>query len=307
MKKITNKLTLGILSVALMGTVFNACKKKHTPVAPPDPIGGFNTSNDVDAASLKAHWTFDGNANESISNTAPATSVRTSFVTGVKGQAMHLDSGFALYPVIAALNAANIGSVTVSSWINTDNNGSRATNVFGLTQGTANQTDWNTGVVTMYLETGHAKTTDDTLVLHAAFSTYATGVRLGGDNINDYGVRETDFKTVKGTNKWVQYVMRYDATTSNIDIFANGVLVSNNNFRHRTTGTPAVGIGPIVTTLGTQAIIGAFPNASTGFAGSAAQPWQANFTGNIDEVRFWNSALPDADISSLYQLELAGR
>jgi hypothetical protein len=307
MTKNVNKIALGILTLILTGGLFSSCKKDDK-VAPPDPIGGFNNSNEVGASSLKAHWTFDGSLNESISNTAPATSSGTSFVTGTKGQAVSLANGYILYPAtIAALNTANIGSVTVSAWVKTDNNGSTASNVFALTQGTGVQTDWNTGVVTMYLETGHAKTTDDTLVLHSAFSTYATGTRLGGDNINDFGVRETDFKTVKGTNKWVHYVMRYDATGSNIDLFANGILVSNNNFRHRTTGTPAVGIGPIVTTTPAQALIGAFPNSTVGFTKSAAQPWQANFTGQIDEVRFWNSALSDADISALYQLELAGR
>jgi hypothetical protein len=30
-------------------------------------------------------------------------------------------------------------------------------------------------------------------------------------------------------------------------------------------------------------------------------------TGQIDELRVWNKALSDADISSLYQLEKAGR
>jgi hypothetical protein len=301
MKRIFLFLALGTIS---MGAVFTSCKKSDS-VAAPDPIGGYNTSNDVGASTLKAHWTFDGTLNESISNTAPSASTGTSFTTGVKGQALSLANGYVLYPTIAALNNANIGSVTVSAWVKTDNNGSKATNVFSLTQGTAAQTDWNTGAVTMYLETGHAVTTDDTLVLHSAFSTYSTGTRQGGDNINDYGTRETDFKTVKGTNKWVHYVMRYDGTTSNIDIFANGILVSNNNFRHRTNASG--GIGPIVTTTPTQALIGAFPSATVGFPNSAAQAWQGLFNGQIDEVRFWASALSDTDISSLYQLELAGR
>src|SRR4029079_16157851 len=144
-------------------------------------------------------------------------------------------------------NSANIGSITVSAWIKTDNNSTHASSVFALTQASATQTDWNTGAVNMYLENGKPLAYDDTLVLHSSFSTYPNGpgTRLAGDNINDYGNREVDFKTVKGTNKWVHYVMRYDGTTSNIDIFANGILVSNNVFRHRTTGTPPVGIGPI--------------------------------------------------------------
>ena len=306
MKKITKNLAYGIFSLLLVGGIFTACTKS-SGVTPPTPIGGFNSSNDVGAATLKAHWTFDGTANETISSTAPTTNTGTSFGPGIKGQALVLTNGYMLFPTIANLNVANIGSVTVSCWIKVDNNGTTVSDVFSLTQGTTAQTDWNTGAVTMYVETGHAITTDDTLVLHSAFSTYASGVRLGGDNVNDYGVRETDFKTVHGTNKWVHYVMRYDAVGSNIDIFANGILVSNNQFRNRTTGTPAVGIGAIVTTIPTQVLIGAFANASTGFALSATQVWQGNFTGSIDELRFWNSALADADISSLYQLELAGR
>ncbi|GAC1424180.1 MAG: hypothetical protein NVS1B13_08800 [Flavisolibacter sp.] len=305
MKKVNNG--LAILSVLVAGLCFSACKKSGSSIAPPDPIGGFNTSNDVGGANLKAHWTFDGNLNESMSNTPPSSNAGASFVAGVKGQAVNFANGYALYPTIAALNTANLGSVTVSAWVKVDNNGSTVSDVFSLTQGTPNQTDWNTGVVTMYLETGHKTATDDTLVLHSAFSTYATGARLGGDNVNDYGVRETDFKTVHGTNKWVHYVMRYDGTTSNIDLFANGILVSNNNFRYRTTGTPPTGIGPIVTTLGTQALIGAFATAKTGFSKSPDQPWQGLFNGSIDELRFFTAALSDANISSLYQLELAGR
>src|SRR6202030_783436 len=112
---------------------------------------------------------------------------------------------------------------------------------------TSVQPDWNQGPLNVYVETGHPAAFDDTLDLHSAFHTYSGGnYNLGGDNINDYGVRGTDFQTVHGAKKWIHYVMRYDATGSNIDLFANGVRVSNNNFRNRTTGTPPVGIGPIV-------------------------------------------------------------
>ena len=307
MNKITKRITLCATSLFIIGGVLTSCHKSDT-VAAPDPIGGFNNSNEVGAASLKAHWTFDGTVNETISSTAPITNVGSSYGTGIKGQALTLTNGYLLYPVIAALNVANIGSVTVSAWIYTDNNGMHASNVFALTQGTAAQTDWNRGAVTMYLENGKPVTYDDTLVLHSAFSTYATGSRLGGDNINDYsGTREIDYKTVHGTNKWVHYVMRYDGTGSFMDVFANGINVGNIQYRYRTTGTPPVAIGPIVTTLGTQALIGAFPSVSSGFAGSPNYAWQGNFTGSIDELRFWNTALSNTDISSLYQLEKAGR
>ena len=302
MKTVTNKLTLGILSVILMGSLFTACSKKNgNTVAPPDPIGGFNTSNDVGAANLLAHWTFDGSLNESISNTAPSTSTGSSFGTGVKGQALTLANGYALYPVIPKLNLTNFGSITVSSWVKIDNNGKTASNIFSLTQGTATQTDWNTGLINMLVETGHPVATDDTLVLHPSYATYVTGKIQGGDNINDYGARETDFKTVHGTNKWVHYVVRYRASDSTIDVFANGVIVSNSNYRKRATGAL------VLPSLGAQALIGGFANITTGFALSPVQPFEGLFTGSIDELRFWNTPLADADISSLYQLELAGR
>jgi hypothetical protein len=309
MKRTKGKLSLVIAATAVLlaGAVFS-CKKSSSPSLP--KIGPYDNSNQVASASLLAHWTFDGTNNETISSTAPSNSVGAAFATGVKGQALVLTNGYLAYPAIAKLNTANaVASFTVSAWVNVDNNGSTVSEVFALTQASATQSDWNTGSISMYLETGHPKATDDTLVFHGAFSSYTGtgGTRLGGDNINDYGVRGTDFQTVKSTNKWVHYVLRYDASGSNIDIFANGVRVSNNNFRNRTTGNPPVGIGAIVQTVPTQVLIGGIPNATTGFPNSAAQVWQGLFTGSIDELRVYNSALQDTDIGYLYQLELAGR
>lgn len=159
-------------------------------------------------------------------------------------------------------------------------------------------------------ENGKAVTVDDTLVLKSVFSTWINDTtRLGGDNINDFGVRETDFKTVKTGGTWVHVVGRYDGTTSNIDIFANGILVSNNNFRKRTrsSGATQVDMGPVITKPPVQAVIGAFPNAASGFPNSATQSWQKYMTGSIDEVRVYTKALTDDEIKALYDLEKAGR
>lgn len=312
MKRFSMKnVSLILAGTFLFSAAITSCKDKKGDVVLP-PIGGYNTSNDVAATNLKAHWTFDGNANESISSTAPSTSLRSSFVAGIKGQSVKLDSGYILYPTIAALSGTNLGSVTVSMWINTDNqgNGSRPTGVFALTLGSAAQTDWNSGPVNMYLENGRPVTYDDTLVLHAAIATYGSGGRVGGDNINDYGTRETDFKTVLGTNKWVQYILRYDGTGSFLDLYANGVLVSNNNFRYKYTGAlPGVGFGPLVlpASTQTQVLVGGFPNDTNGFPMSAIQGFQGLYRGSIDELRYYDKALSPDEITALYQLELAGR
>ncbi|UAY51561.1 LamG domain-containing protein [Ferruginibacter albus] len=304
--KIKNRIfisAMSILSIAIFGT---SCSKDNSTLP---PVNGYNASNDVASSSLLAHWTFDGTNNETISGTAPSTSNGASFGTGIKGQGLSLNNGYILYPTIAALSSANaLGSFTVSAWINTDNRDTLASSVFALTKTTSAQTDWNDGPINMYVETvKNHLTYDDTLVLHGAFATYPGGIRAGGDNINDYGVRGVDFQTVLGTKKWVHYVLRYDGAGSNIDIYANGTRVSNNNFRFRGAGTPAVGLGALVMPVPTQVLIGGWPSATTGFTNSAAQTWQGLFVGSIDEVRVYNKSLSDLEIGSLYQLELAGR
>ena len=294
---------LSIISATLL-IVSTSCNKNKDTTLP--PIGGYNTSNDVAAANSVEHWTFEGTANATLSGTAPTTSVGATYTTGVKGQALTLTNGYILYPVISKFSSASaISSVSVSAWIKIENNGTNPTSILALTQAAATQTDWNTGPVNFYVETGRPVTSNDTLVLHSSFSTYIGGVRLGGDNINDYGVRGTDFQTLKTGGTWVHYVMRYDATTSNIDLFANGVRVSNNNFRHRTNGT--ADMGPIITTPPIQAVIGSFPNASSGFAKSPTQSWHKFMTGSVDELRVYSKSLTDDEITALYQLEKAGR
>jgi hypothetical protein len=263
------------------------------------PIGAYKTSNDVAASNMIAHWTFDSTNDETLSHTAPSKVVNASFVKGVKGPALHLNAGYINYPVVAGLNVANLGSVSVSLWVNVDNNGSQASEFFALTPGPDKQTDWGS-VINVYAETGHPVSSDDTLVLHAAVGTYdAAGNRTGGDNINDYGAREQDFKTVHGTNKWVHYVMVWSGADSTIDIYANSIRVSNNNFRKRNFGN-------LVAPVPVQPLIGGWPNTSTGFALSGTQGWQTLLTGSIDELRVYNKALGQDEIHALYFFEKLG-
>ncbi|MDJ1501643.1 LamG-like jellyroll fold domain-containing protein [Xanthocytophaga agilis] len=303
MKK--QRITYAIAAFALASALLvTSCKDDEKKL--PD-IGGYGSADEVGASNLLAHWSFDGNSTEQKSGTAPAKTENATFSTGVKGQAVSLANGYLLYPTLTALSSANaIPSVTVSAWINTDVNGSTASSVFALTQATSAQTDWNQGPINMYLETGRPTSTKDTLALHSAFHTYSGGnYNVGGDNINDYGTRGTDFQTVIGANKWVHYVMVYDGAASTIDLYANGVVVSNKNFRVRDNG--GAPIGNLTLSTPTQVLIGGWPNTVTGYTNSSAQSWQGLYTGQIDEVRVYSKALSATDIGSLYQLELAGR
>ncbi|AUD04608.1 LamG-like jellyroll fold domain-containing protein [Spirosoma pollinicola] len=296
----TRQITTWLMAGAVLSTVFTSCKKSDDTATLPS-IGGYNSSNDVSSSNLLAHWTFDGTNNEAVSGMAPSKSSNASFTTGVKGQALQLSSGYLVYPTITALSSASaLGSVTVSAWVNTSNNATTASEIFALTSPTA--TDWGQ-MVNLLVETGQKAATIDTLIIHGFVGQYTAGTRSGQDNINtgDAVDAGNKFKVVKGAGKWTHVVLKYDGSASTIDIYANGVVVSNSNYRVRGT------TGALVFPTPTQVLIGAFPNVSSGFASSANQVWQGLFNGSIDELRVYNKALSDTDVSSLYQLELAGR
>ncbi|HEX7846024.1 MAG TPA: LamG-like jellyroll fold domain-containing protein [Chitinophagaceae bacterium] len=267
---------------------------------PPPVPGGFVNSSEVAASNLLAYWNFNGDKKESISGVVPSSERNASFVSGIKGQALRLDSGWVLYPTISALSTANaVSSVTVAVWVRFRNNGAQASEFFALTQDPTVQSDWLT-ILNVAAETGRSATSNN-LVFHSWIGSYSTGSRRGGDNINDFGVSGVDFQTVPRAGEWVHYIMRYDGATSTIDLFANSIRVSNNNFRVRT------GLGPLVATVPTRVLLGAFPTLAVGYPNSGNQSWQDWLTGSMDELRVYNKALTDVEISALYKLERQGR
>jgi hypothetical protein len=281
-----------------------SCTKVETddnfvPGDPPPVPGGYVNSSEVASANLLAYWNFNGTNNETKSNVA-GTGVNTSYVPGIKGQALRFNAGYVLYPTIAALSSANaISSVTVSMWVNVANNGTQASQFFCLTQPPSAQSDW-LAILNVAAETGRPLASSN-ITFHSWIGNYSTGSRRGGDNINDFGAVGTDYQLAPVANKWAQYMMRYDGAAETIDLFCNNIRVSNNNFRKRT------GLGPLVSPVPTQVLLGGFPTVATGFNLSGAQSWQALLTGTIDELRVYNKALTDGEISALYQLERQGR
>ncbi len=292
-------------SILMLAMAFSACTKADygddvTKGDPPPVPGGYVNSSEVAADNLLAYWNFDDNKSETKSNTTPLVDSNSSYIKGIKGNALHLNMGYLLYPTIAALSNANaVSSVSVSLWMNTSNNGSYFTELFTLARDTSKEVDW-LSVINMGIETGHPAS-DQKLALHTWIGSFASGSRSGGDNINDYGNVGVDYQTLNGAGKWVHYVMRYDGTTEDIDLFANNIRVSNNNFRHRG------GLGPLVSPTPTQVLFGAFSNSSTHFPLSGTLGFHGFLNGSIDEVRVYNKALSDVEISALFKLESQGR
>jgi hypothetical protein len=54
-------------------------------------------------------------------------------------------------------------------------------------------------------------------------------------------------------------------------------------------------------------VLGAFSNPTTYFSHSVTKDFHGFLNGSMDELRVYNKALTDVEISALYQLEKQGR
>ncbi len=294
-----------ILACSLMATVIiTGCDKDNDDPALP-PIGGYNNSDEVGAANLKANWTLDGTGNERISGTGPTGSAGVTYVAGVRGQAANFNNGYLYYASAVGGPLASNQPFTVSAWIKTSNN--------GLAGGSppANNHPWQYfqmarpgqlfGSINLLHEAGNYPTASDTMFLKSLYAD-AGGLQ---DAVLCCGTAGVDYKVVKkaGTGQWVHVVTTYNptggtGTESIFRIYADSVQVNNTLFENR-------GANSYVYTPH-QIIIGGWYNNIPGLQVSG-DTWTTPFVGMIDDVRVWNKTLTPAEIAALYKLGLAGR
>ncbi len=293
MKKLSMKNVFTFLAGAfLFSVVIISCKKKDsTPDVVLPPIGGYNTSDEVAATNLVAYWNFDGNQNEIKSSTASTSSDRVTYASGIKGQAIKLDSGYVFYNSIPALDGMT--TFSVSAWVQTNNSQAPGftSMVFQLTKPTSTFGNINLG-----LETGWKPAGNDTLVIHGWYTDPNGGLQ---DNRNDpFGTPAVGVVKDTSANHWVFITMTCDNSNPvNFLIYANGVSIGAYNQRGTSVYTPQVP---------SSVVIGGWLNNVAGQP-HTSDTWPHAFVGSIDEVRVYNKALSQSDISALYQLELAGR
>lgn len=302
----TTRISAWVAAGLVVGTaLFTACSKSDdTPSLP--PIGGYNSSNEVAASALQARWSFEGNQNELVSNTAPTKTYGTvNYVAGVGGgQALNVVDGAVVYPSIAKIGAANsLASYTVSMWVNVKNNKNTKnafTTFFGIFP---TDTKDAFGNLSGSAETAwfNESTSADTLVLKANYkSLLANGSFNGQDNRPDPRGKPP-VGVFKGTGVWSHFVMRFDPATHKLMIFANGESIGAYDDR----GANTVELNMMTPC---QAVIGSLAGKEIGFASADVLPSFTKLgTFAIDNIRVFNKPLSEADIKALYQLELAGR
>jgi hypothetical protein len=312
MKKTIKYLLTGSVALAISVMVITSCDDDESL----PKIDGYNNSDEVAEANLLANWTFDGTYEEDESNAMPLAGAAGTFGTvafeeGQIGQALKLTEGALRYPNIAALNTADaLASFTISMWVKVKNNKGTPLEGFtmlfglypdGLTAGTVGDFMW--GNVHLAAETAWfapTNTQPDTLVLKSTF------VIKNPDNSISYQDNRPDPRgnppkgVFKQAGEWVHYVVRWNATTHQFDIFGNTTSIGAYNDRG-TTGALRMNVpcSPV------------FGNGATKAVGFALNPdqqtWSPMATASIDDVRVFNTAITDAEIGALFNLGTAGR
>jgi len=283
-----------------------SCKKDGNPnnlpeVSPNDYVGtvdGFTSSDEIFPGNLAAYWSFDGTVNELKSATAPSRAVNNTFIpAGVRGQALKLAAGYLYYETqFQKFRTDSLKSFTISTWIQILNNGSKRTMLFQLARpGIFN------GSINFSLNTQSFPASNVTdLKIQPTFTTIGGGTQDNINTLRDQPGMPNYVPYVTppiGMDKWVHLVIKYNGSNGFFDIWSNGIKAGafpsrgtgNNLFRSYEPSEVIIG--------GNYNVIpGKQVNTDVNFAA---------MTGNMDELRVYNIALPDAFIRALYKLGLA--
>lgn len=299
MKQSKSYLLMCMASLALMVLTLNACRKDGNPNNLPDvnpanyagKIDGYTSSEEIFASSLIAYWSFDDTWNEMKTGTAPTQMLNNSFVgAGVRGKAAALNAGFLYYATqFPMLKTDSLKSWTISMWFKVKNNGSKRTMLFQLARpGMFN------GNINVALNTqSYQPANDSVLRIQPTFA--AVNANTGASNFQDNLNNVLDKINL---NDWVHLVLTYNITTGTFNNWANAVKVGN--FPNRGTVNLFKSWEPSELILGSNynGIPGKAVNTDVTFAPMAGQ---------LDEIRIYNTVLPDAHIMALYKLGKANK
>lgn len=269
-------------------------------------IDGYDNSNQVGKDNLIAYWPFDGSTTEKLHNAQPVLSGGTStFVNGRIGKAVHLEAGWLTYGPQATLAGADNTTFksndtlqhgfTVSLWENVQQT-SLLSNLFSLfTPGIPN---WP------ILGMNYRKHSDNSFDIDGGLGNVdGTGPHL------TYGAAFME-PAFFDTSAWSHIVITYDGSNKSMKYYANGQLLKTINLVTLSPSPFPDHNASLLMITPNYATFGTFESSSTtpGDNSTSIPTYMSNgITGNIDEVRFYNSTLSQGDVKALYDLGLAGR
>ncbi len=283
------------LGCMLMTTSCKKTNQNDLPgISPGDfdnKIDGYDSSEQIYTSNLIAYWSFDDTKAEKKSGVTPTASVNDTYVTGVRGKAVNLNSGYLYYATqIPAFNA-DLQSWTVSEWVQLLNNGTTPTSVFQLTR-----PGQLYGYINSLVETGANPASElNKVVIKSLFADQEGGLQ---DNLNASWL--AGFKSPKtGPDKWIHIVTTYDRSANNLQIWADGEMIGATDYQNR-------GSKYFKPAQPNAVIIGGWYNNIPGM-GVTADTWTVPMKGKVDEIRVYNTILGPAHIKALYKLGVAGK
>ncbi len=279
------------------------------------------SSNDVAAANLIGHWTFDTDSKEAISHAAAATVTGVTFTTAGKiGNCATFSNGFLVYNPIDLINRDTaLQSYSVSMWVKmptaTGSEGLRS-----LFQVNGNRFPDLWGLVSFELSNNGVH--GDSLALQTR--------QIQVDGLAPYVHSGVVGPTNYGTSgNWTFITQTYNGNGNNqtVKLYANGVQINTlelttvdksitstqSTFRVVPTGGSATPTPANLVTIGTLA----FSDLGTAFQGgdgygntcptAASRPWASKgITGSIDDIRLFNKALTAQEVTDLFTRGTAG-
>jgi len=277
--KLTIKPVTCLLAVFTLAMV--SCQKKFDPksYAPKQTFGGYAASNEVAAADLVAHFAFEGNLVDSVSNTS-ATNSGTSNSTGIKGQGMAIGLGnYAVFTPTTAIKS--LQSMTIAYWINT----------------TINTTGIQTPVD--FVNAGQFWGNFDMFFDGQSDASSVFKMHLFGNG----GASEawlTGWSLTSPWGKWIHIALTYDMASEKFSFYVNGALVGTST--QTGFGAPNFANVPAIV-LGTVQ----FQTTPSMTSATDAQGWASFVLGTMDELRIYKKALTTEDVKALYNLENLGK
>lgn len=311
MKRYYNLLLTG-LSVLVMVFAMSSCQKSFDPGSykPSKPLpsyGGYSSSKQIEPASLRDYFSFNGTLADSLNGLSGTASGTSSFGNGVSGKAYQgAVNSYVTFSDVAI--AKSLTSYTISFWMNSPKTDGLARGVFSLN----NPTDfW--GGLDIYLDNPPASDPQGDTLIFKVHMTNVSGVPFAGYFLAS--------KVPKAINTWTHMVVTYDATTSIINIYQNGEAIGISGVAGTSgyvKGPAMPGSDPAVTPVtpwgplklpSTKGVLGTWQfQTSPSLTSSAdAQSWAESYVGLLDNFRIYDKALSSVQVSALYNLEKAGR
>jgi hypothetical protein len=289
MKLIKKTLMAGLAGFAIILTI-SSCQKSYDPktYAPTKPLptfGGYNSSKEIEPASLVAYWPFNNSLTDSISQ-ATGVAAGTTFTSGITGKGLQgAANSYALCDASTALK--NLQSFTISVWLNTPPPSNGIIGFFSIAN---TQNFW--GNIEMFFENG-SDNTNGKIRVHMS--------QNGSDNTYSIDGVPNLFNTTVNVVNWVNITVSYNQTGGTCTLYVNGV--------SKNTGAAGSLTGPLAFTNVGKVVFGTvqFMTTPSQTSSTGKKDWASYLTGQMDQVRVYNKVLSSSEISALYNLEKLGR